>query len=223
VKSVAWDSTGTLLATCSRDKSVWIWEMEEADHDFECVAVLNGHSQDVKQVQFHPKKELLASASYDDTVKFWVDEEDDWNCVDTLQGHSSTVWSIAFSNDGNRLISASADLSLIVWQYDEKTSRYHQGCVLTGYHTRPVYSVDISGNGLIVTGCGDDAIRVFEEDQDNMDESHPSYNLIGTFEKAHSSDVNCVAWHPKYPGCLASCGDDNLVKLWHFAPPKNNP
>ncbi|CAN0272971.1 unnamed protein product, partial [Phaeothamnion confervicola] len=102
--------------TFSITKRYVISAREVVDGDYECAAVLHGHEGDVKAVRWHPIERLLFSASYDDTVRVWAEDEDDWYCIDTLRRHTSTVWSLAVEPAGERLATAGADGNLIVWK-----------------------------------------------------------------------------------------------------------
>ena len=99
IKSLTWSPHGTFLATCSRDKSVWVWEcLPDEEDNFETLAVLQEHEGDVKCVSWHPSDErCLASGSYDEMLRIWrEDVEGEWTCVGVGEGHAGTVWCIAW-------------------------------------------------------------------------------------------------------------------------------
>ena len=143
VKSVSWSPSGSLLATCSRDKSIWIWEdLDDGDNNFETVAVMQEHGGDVKTVAWHPVEECLASGGYDDTIRLWREDLDDWGQVACIKNHQGTVWFLDWEGtetaprspgnsdptsilnqwreqralSGPRLISCSDDRTVRVWR-----------------------------------------------------------------------------------------------------------
>merc|ERR1711860_230846 len=143
---------------------ICIWKMEadsfecvatlegHEDEEFECASVISSHTQDVKAVIWHPDAEVLASASYDDSIKLYEDDGDDWTCTNTLESRDSTVWCIDFDKTASRLASGSDDKTVKIWKKylpgneegiatpDNKPA-WKNVCTLSGYHSRPIYDL----------------------------------------------------------------------------------
>lgn len=218
--------------------------MDQEEDEFMCAAVLQAHTADVKRVIWHPQQDLVASASYDNKIKMFKEDDDDWVCCASLSSHDNTVWSLAFNSTGeyyfgfrnkpqvlflgDRLASASEDSTVKIWQEykpgnpegiatENNDSTWKCVSTLAGFHSRAVYDLDwCPRSNLIASACGDDAIRIFKEDQlSSADRKNaPNFNCELTFSSAHPQDVNCVVWNPVQEGILASCGDEGDVKIW---------
>ncbi len=68
---------------------------------------MTGHCQTVNDVKFSPDGRLLASASFDKSIKLWDGKTGDF--ITTLRGHVQCVFQIAWSADSRFLVSGSKD------------------------------------------------------------------------------------------------------------------
>lgn len=208
IKSLAFSPTSPLLATCSRDKSVWIWE-ELEDDNFETVAVLQDHEGDVKCVAWHPGEELLASASYDDCVRLWREDVDDWACCALLTGHKGTVWWVEFEGaERAGALAGSEGLSseqedLLKWR--EKAGPRLMSC--SDDHTVRVWSRVPREKAVAPTGQGKTPSiwknRDFEEEW--IEEAR--------LPAVHERPVYAISWSKK-TGRVASTGSDGKIVVY---------
>ncbi len=170
---------------------------------------LTGHSSPVWSAVFSPRGHLLASGSYDGTVRLWS-VPDPAHAVPLgppLVIHSSAVTSVAFSRDGHILAASGADELVRLWDVTDPAHPAPLGAPLNT-HTNLVRSVVFSPDGRTLATSGKDGtLRLW----DLNDPAHPAQ--LGPVLKTHAGIVHSLAFSPD-GRTLASSGANGTVQQW---------
>ena len=161
---------------------------------------LQGHSDRITCVSFSPDGQLLASGSFDQTIKLWNLETGEE--PRTLKGHSKNVRSVSFSPDGTTLASGSDDQTIKLWNLETGEAIR----TLEGHYDPAITYVSFSPDGqILASGSDDQTIKLW-----NLETGEAICTLQG-----HTKDIWSVSFNPDGQ-ILASGSSDQTIKLWNL-------
>jgi hypothetical protein len=146
------------LISGSDDQSIRVWNMKTGKP----IKTLTEHTDMVWHIHYDDDLNLLASSSFDNTVRLWklseVTEDNNSkrpSSIAVLSGHGSQVYHVDF--DSQKIYSASADESWKIWDTETKQ------CVFTkdNAHSSYVFRLQYYGNVMVTCG-GDECVLMWD-------------------------------------------------------------
>lgn len=107
---LAVDCSGEIVCAGSQDSfEVFVWSMQTG----RLLDVLVGHEAPISSISFSPVQTMLATASWDKTVRLW-DMSDSWKTKETLSLNSDAL-TVTYRPDGKELAVATLDGQITFW------------------------------------------------------------------------------------------------------------
>ncbi len=193
--AVAISARGTFWAAGSSRGEVRVWR--EEGHTLHLAWQAHADAMG-RALAFSPDERLLATGSWDGTIKLWDLER---GALLWTGWHTDIVENLAFAPDGQRLASCGDDATIRLW--DATSGAIVQTIAAQG----AVYAVAWSSNGThLASSCFDGRIQVWE-----LQGTQPA-TCVQTLS-GHTRWVFGLAFAPDGTQ-LASASWDRTVKLW---------
>eukprot|EP00041_Stephanoeca_diplocostata_P027926 m.779424 g.779424 ORF g.779424 m.779424 type:complete len:408 (-) comp23278_c0_seq24:22-1245(-) len=182
IRKICFSPTDLKLATASDDGTVRLFDFKERREE----NVLRGHGSDVRALDWHPSKGLLASGGRDiqKSPLLW-DPRSGNKPISALNLHKNTVSDIKWNANGNWLLTASWDH--LVKVYDIRAMKEMQS--FRGHH-KEVQNLAWHPyhESMFASGGNDGSIFFWLVGTEND---------IGSIGNAHDDTVWKLDWHPQ--------------------------
>lgn len=116
--SLTADHMGEIVCAGSMDPfNIYVWSLQTG----KMLEVLSGHEGPISCLDFHSSSSMLASGSWDGTLKLWNVYQN--QCVETLE-HGCDILSVAFRADGKEIACSTTNGNINIWDVEngEQTS-----------------------------------------------------------------------------------------------------
>ena len=197
VRGVSFAPTDLKFCSCSDDTTVRVFDFARAAP----VHTLSGHGGDVKCVDWHPHKGLLASGGKDSLTILW-DAREGKKAVD-IHAHKNQVTCLKWNANGNWLATGCKDQTIKV--FDIRTMKELEN--FRG-HTRDVTAVvwHPQHETLLTSGGYDGTIMYWIVGRGQEE-------CAAQVKGGHEAAIWSMTWHPA-GHILCSGSNDNTTKFW---------
>ncbi len=231
--SVVFTRDGNKIVTDTGEKTLVVWNADTGEE----LRILNEHKDNTCCLAISPDGSLLASGSYDETIKIW--DTATWQSLLTLRMPEGSIvnW-IEFSADGENLISAipgglsawhtktgqkiwSKSIekagSRVAWSpngaYVASSSNFRDIQILNAGTGAIVREIKADG-GVGALAFNPDGSRLAAAESDGAVQvwDMSEFTLLQTF-RGHSLGITCVKFTPDGRR-IATGSEDSTIKIW---------